>query len=102
MIDIYTSTVGIMFLGTPHRGSGKARDAEVLERIVAVSGFDTAKQNIKALQINSMELELIHESFMHIYEFGDRRFEVITFQEAKGILGFGYSTLNGRVSLNGS
>jgi hypothetical protein len=42
--DIYLPTDAILFLGTPHRGSGKAEIAEIVRRIV--SGFDTTNQNI--------------------------------------------------------
>jgi hypothetical protein len=98
LLDIYTSTEAIIFLGTPHRGSGKAGIAEVVRKIVSVSGFDTTDQNIRALQINSTELELVHELFMKLYEQKDRRFKVLTFQEAKGVVGISYLKLNERVS----
>ncbi|KAL3417553.1 ankyrin repeat protein [Phlyctema vagabunda] len=95
--DVYTSTLAILFLGTPHRGSSKAGIAEVVRRIVSVSGFNTTDQNIRALQVNSTELELIHELFMKLYEQKDRHFQVLTFQEAKGVVGIGYLKLNERV-----
>jgi hypothetical protein len=92
LLDIYTSTEAILFLGTPHRGSNKAGIAEVVRKIVSVSGFDTTDQNIRALQINSTELELIHELFMKLYEQKDRQFK------AKGVAGINYLKLNERVS----
>lgn len=100
LLDIYTSTEAILFLGTPHRGSSKAGIAEVVRKIISVSGFDTAHQNIRALQINSAELELIHELFMKLYEHKDRRFKVLTFQEAKGVVGISYLKLNERVTIH--
>jgi hypothetical protein len=63
LLDIYTSTEAILFLGSPHRGSGKAEIAEVVRKIVSVSGFYTTDQNIRTLQVNSTELELIHELY---------------------------------------
>lgn len=98
LLDIYTSTKAILFLGTPHRGSGKAEIAEVVRKIVSVSGFDTTDQNIRALRVNSTELELIHELFMEVYDRKDRHFKVLTFQEAKGVAGISYLKLNERVS----
>lgn len=98
LLDIYTSTEAILFLGTPHRGSGKAEIAEIVRKIVSVSGFDTTDQNIRALQVNSTELELIHELFMNIYDLKDRRFKVLTFQEARGVAGISYLKLNERAS----
>lgn len=97
LLDIYTSVEAIIFLGTPHRGSSKAGIAEVVRKIVSVSGFDTTDQNIRALQINSAELELIHELFMKLYDQKDRRFQVLTFQEAKGVVGISYLKMNERV-----
>ncbi len=76
--------------------------AEVIRKIVSVSGFDATDQNIRLLEVNSGELELIHELFMELYEQKDRRFKVFTFQEAKGVVGISYLKMNERVSpLNG-
>ncbi|MCJ1403576.1 hypothetical protein MMC11_006799, partial [Xylographa trunciseda] len=97
LLDIYTSTKAVAFLGTPHRGSSKAGIAEVVRKIVSASGFDTTDQNIRALQVNSSELELIHELFMKLYDQQDRHFKVFTFQEAKGVIGISYLGLNERV-----
>ncbi|KAI4267500.1 MAG: hypothetical protein LQ337_008321, partial [Flavoplaca oasis] len=94
--DIYSSTEAILFLGTPHRGSSKAEVAEVVRKIISVSGFDTSDQNIRALQINSFELEYIHENFMRLYERQGRHFKVLTFQEAKGVVGTSYLKFNER------
>lgn len=97
LLDIYTSTKAILFLGTPHRGSGKAEIAEVVRRIISATGFDTTDQNIRALQVSSLELELFHELFMNLYNRKYRQFKVLTFQEAKGVAGINYLKLNERV-----
>ncbi len=97
LLNIFTSTEAILFLGTPHRGSNKAGIAEVVRKIVSVSGFDTTDRNIRALQVNSSELEIIHELFMKLYDLKDRHFKVLTFQEAKGVAGISYLKLNERV-----
>jgi hypothetical protein len=98
LLDIYTSTEAILFLGTPHRGSNKAGMAEVIRKIVSVSGFDATDQNIRLLEVNSGELEMIHELFMELYERRDRSFKVFTFQEARGLVGISYLKMNERVS----
>ncbi|KAF4630621.1 hypothetical protein G7Y89_g7518 [Cudoniella acicularis] len=72
LLNIYTSTEAIIFLGTPHRGSSKAGIAE-------------------------HELEFIHDLFMKLYDQNDRRFKVLTFQEAKGVVGISYLKLNERI-----
>jgi hypothetical protein len=66
-----------------------------------VSGFDTTDKNIRALQVDSTELELLHELFMKMYDQKDRHFKVLTFQEAKGIAGINYLKLNEKVSSGG-
>lgn len=96
---IYTSTDAIIFLGTPHRGSRKAEVAEVVRKIVSVSGFDTADQNTRALHVNSSELESIHEFFMKLFDLKDCRLKVLTFQEAKGVVGISYLKLNELVGI---
>ena len=96
--DIYASTEAILFLGTPHRGSGKAGIGEIARKIASVSGFDATSQNIRALQIDSTELELIHELFMRLYDQKDCHFKALTFQEAKGVTGISYLGMNERVS----
>ena len=99
LLDIYISTEAIFFLGTPHRGSNQADTAEIIRRIVSASGFDAPDQNIRALQVNSAELERIHGYFMKLYERQDRYpFKVVTFQEGKGVAGINYLGLNKRVS----
>lgn len=72
--------------------------AEVIRKIVSVSGFDATDQNIRLLEVNSGELEMIHELFMELYERRDRSFKVFTFQEARGLVGISYLKMNERVS----
>lgn len=98
LFDIYSSTEAIFFLGTPHRGSNQADTAEIIRRIVSASGFDASDQNIRALQVNSAELERIHVYFMKLYEQQDQYpLKVVTFQEGKGFTGINYLGLNKRV-----
>jgi len=98
LYDIFVSTAAILFLGTPHRGSDKAGLGEVVRRIISASGFDTSDHHLKALQINSPELERIHEAFVKLYDRRERHFKVLTFQEAKGVIGTSYMKMNERVS----
>lgn len=69
----------------------------MVRKVLSVSGFDTSNQNIRALQINSYELENIHEHVMRLYKRQDRHFKVLTFQEATGIVGISYLRANERV-----
>lgn len=99
ILNIYTSMRAVLFLGTPHRGSSKVDIGDLARRIAAVSGFDTNEKNLRALQIDSTELQMVHESFMHVYQRVDCPFKVLTFQESKGIAGINYLKLNELVSI---
>ncbi|MCJ1476880.1 hypothetical protein MMC13_005549 [Lambiella insularis] len=94
--DIYTSTEAIVFLGTPHHGSTKAGNAEDARRLASLLGFDTTDHNIRALQVDSTELQLIHEEFIDLYQKG-QHFKVFTFQESKGVAGTSFLKLNKKV-----
>lgn len=96
LYSIYASTTAIIFLGTPHRGSPWADFGETIRRIVAVVGFDTSDKVVRALQIDSAELEVCQEDFMRLYE--RRVFQVRTFQEAQGIQGTSILGMNKKVS----
>jgi hypothetical protein len=98
VVDIYNRTTAILFLGTPHRGTEWHRTASTIEYIVRAAGFDTNPKNLKALSIDSGELNIVHENFMRLLNRRDRHFEVRTFQETQGISRFRYLGLNSKVS----
>src|SRR5204862_7284850 len=64
LLSVYKSTHAILFLGTPHRGSEWAQSGDTLRRIATVAGFDTSNKNIRALEIDSSELNTCQENFM--------------------------------------
>lgn len=97
LLDIYTSTEAILFLGTPHRGSAKAATGEIFRKIASASGFSTNVNNIRTLNIDSSELEGAHERFMKLKQDGRSRFKVSTFQEAKGMTGVSFLKLGEKV-----
>jgi len=97
LFDIFTSTRAILFLGTPHRGSSMAETGEMLRRLAGASGFSTSDSNIRALHVDSSELEIIHGSFMKLYARNPRPFEVSTFQEAQGLTRVSYLGLGEKV-----
>lgn len=80
--DFQHSLYAIIFLGTPHRGSGYAPVGEVVRRIVAATGLDTSNRNLRTLHYDSPELESSREEFSRQWRQG--RFIVKTFQEARG------------------
>jgi ankyrin repeat domain-containing protein 50 len=87
----------VLFLGTPHRGSSKAETAEMIRRIASASGFSTSDRNLRALYIDSSELERIQQ-FMRLKKQGQWHFEIQTFQEAKGMTRLGVLGLSDKVS----
>lgn len=92
--DILDSTAGIIFLGTPHRGSVFGGYAEVVRRIASATfRVDSSKQILRALSgADSPELELGHEAFTRLW--AARDFLVKTFQETKGMVGLNIGPLN--------
>lgn len=93
---IYSSTTGIFFFGTPHRGS---RDWASLGDGVAhiascLLGMDVNSQVIHALLPTGPELELCRESFAVQWEKRRTSLTVRTFQESKGISGVRWGGLN--------
>ena len=62
---------------------------------MGLAGFDTNDKNIRALQIDSAELEFCQEEFIRLYNQG--HFGVRTFQEAKGLTGMSFSGMNEKV-----
>ena len=62
--DLGRSVKRMVLLGTPHQGSSMADFEETMRRIASVAGFDTAKQNIKALEIDSDSLQECQRRFV--------------------------------------
>ncbi|KAH0556307.1 hypothetical protein GP486_005765 [Trichoglossum hirsutum] len=93
--DLCNSTQAILFLGTPHRGSDYTDIGETIRHIVSTAGFDTANQNIRALEIDSGLLENCDERFQKLRT--RHKFEIHTFQEAHGMKGTSIFNLNEKV-----
>ncbi|KAK6088470.1 ankyrin repeat-containing protein [Seiridium cupressi] len=95
--DIVMSTKAIVFLGTPHRGSAEfAKVGELARKIAAaVLRVDSNSTIIRALGIDSPELELSRESFLQQWrQYG---FQVKTFQESRPMTGVNMSVLNDKI-----
>ncbi|KAK3380892.1 hypothetical protein B0H63DRAFT_474541 [Podospora didyma] len=95
--DIVRSTKGIIFLGTPHRGSPEmASLGEVVRRIISfVLRVDSNPSLLRALGADSPELELGRESFVTLWR--KYNFRVKTFQEAWGVTGVNVGSLNSKI-----
>ena len=75
--SIFVSTYGILFLGTPHKGSETVEWGFLLESSCSV--VDTQTQLINALKTNSETLQNIDRQFMQLAS----RYRIYFFHEAK-------------------
>lgn len=94
--QIFISTTGVFFFGTPHRGSkdwASFREgvASVVSRLLRV---DTNDKVIHALLPIGPELEICRESFAVQWAEHRERLTVRTFQESKGITGIRLGEFN--------
>ena len=81
--SVFTSTYGILFFGTPHRGSDVGKWGSYLERICRVvmpkTLLDSQPQLLEALRTNSETLQVIEREFatlldlFHIYYFHESK-----------------------------
>ncbi|KAE8446919.1 hypothetical protein EG329_011550 [Mollisiaceae sp. DMI_Dod_QoI] len=95
--DLCNSAIATLFLGTPHRGSTYADMGETVRRVASIVGFDTASQNIQALEVDGALLENCDERFQKLCDRLKRHYEVHTFQEAQGMKGTQILSLNEKV-----
>lgn len=97
--DIIKSTVAVMFLGTPHRGSNMAGLGEIAKDVAAVAlRFDTNSDILGALSVDSPQLDVCRRSFVR--QWNKYNFQVKTFQESKGLTGVNIGRLNDLVRLS--
>jgi Putative serine esterase (DUF676) len=84
----YASTFAIIFFGTPHRGSGDAAWGEMLRRIASAAQFDTAKPILADLDPSSgnAKLDELSEAFSDMLD--EKGFQIYSFQESQGKMGF--------------
>lgn len=97
--NIVECTHAVLFLGTPHRGSpGMASLGEVVRKVAGnILRVDSNASILRALGVDSPELELCRESF--ITQWRVYNFTVKTFQEATGVSGLNVGPANEKVSV---
>ncbi|KAF8236873.1 hypothetical protein L208DRAFT_1250112, partial [Tricholoma matsutake] len=79
LAPIFPATKGIIFLGTPHRGSGKSSLARVIATIAQVALQSTNSDLIRDLERDSQTLDRIRDSFSAILD--RRNLTVWSFEE---------------------
>jgi hypothetical protein len=88
----------IIFLGTPHRGSGYASWGQIASNMARLALQDSNKKVLEALEVNSEVLDNVHEEFKTIVFKGG--IKIHSFQEARGI--FGMKGLDEKACLHAS
>ncbi|KAF8249194.1 hypothetical protein K440DRAFT_544280, partial [Wilcoxina mikolae CBS 423.85] len=83
--DVFCSTFGIVFFGTPHRGSSATSWGLIAKNAALAAGFDVNDRILKDLSVDSGILESLREEFNKMLV--DKAFRVYTFQEGKGYKG---------------
>lgn len=86
--------MGIIFLGTPHRGSDWAAWGGLAQRVASAALFDTNGKTLKDLKPDGKALFQLSENFGRLI--ARRTIKIYTFEEALGFKGI--KGLNGRAS----
>jgi hypothetical protein len=63
LAEIYKNTKGVLFLGTPHRGSDKASLANIVANVATLVLRQPNKQLLQSLEPSSSTLEYLRNSF---------------------------------------
>lgn len=61
--EIYPKTHGIVFLGTPHRGSNTASLGSIAASVIKAVGHDENTSIVRSLEVNSETLDKISDAF---------------------------------------
>jgi hypothetical protein len=91
-LEIVEDLSAVVFLGTPHRGSEAARIGDVARRVASALGIDTSPAILDSLGLRNDDLVRNQQSFARIWD--ERRFNVKTFHESKGMSGVNIGILN--------
>jgi hypothetical protein len=91
-LDIIRDISAVVFLGTHHRGSDAANLGDLARRIASALRIDTSPAILNSLGLRNDDLARSQLHFARIWD--ERRFEVKTFQERKGLSGVNVGMLN--------
>ena len=78
---IYRGTLGIIFLGTPHRGSKMADYGKVLSNVAVTFWHTLPSKLVAALRLNSDSLKRLNQDFRHQLP----KYEIISFYKMETI-----------------
>ncbi|KAF3023462.1 hypothetical protein E8E14_001444 [Neopestalotiopsis sp. 37M] len=96
MKNVIESTEGVIFMGTPHRGSSDLSDlGERARMILSAFRMETNSAILDTLGLRTSDLERAQESFSRLWQ--DYGFKVKTFQEGLGLTGVHLGILGDKV-----
>jgi tetratricopeptide (TPR) repeat protein len=75
----------VIFLGTPHRGSGLADWGRIATNLARLALHDTNSRLVQTLEVNNEVLDNINEQFVNLVD--QHRISIHSFHEARGISG---------------
>ena len=90
--DVFKSTRGVVFFGTPHKGSNDAKWGQLI-RSIASAAFDTNDKIIRALEPDSELLDKLARDFQDILD--EDNLKVCSLLESAGKTGL--PVFNGKV-----
>jgi hypothetical protein len=93
--DIYKSTYGIIFLGTPHRGSKYVPWGILANNLAAVCLRKPNQRMLRDMEVNSSMLDVIADAFSNMIK--KNEIKIHSFYEEKGMSGF--RAFSGKVSM---
>ena len=82
---LYQDTYGVIFLGTPHRGSSWAPWAKLGANLAKLALQTPSKTLLQALQIDSSVLQIIADEFSKMVRSDE--IKIYSFREEKGMSG---------------
>lgn len=83
--SIYTATYGVIFLGTPHRGSPWAPWAKLATNLAKLALGSSTTALIDALRVDSPVLQIIADEFSKMLRSDE--IKVYSFREERGMSG---------------
>lgn len=94
--NVVTSTSAVIFLGTPHRGSGElATLGDRARSMISAFRIKTNPAILDALRLKTKDLERAQEAFSTVWSQFD--FRVKTFQEGLGLTGLNFGPFGKKV-----
>jgi hypothetical protein len=84
LLPVFKSTIGVVFLGCPHRGADLAQWGVILGHLSTIALGSANKKLLRSLQTDGEMLDVINTAFARYLK--DDKFSVYSFYEEKGMV----------------